>query len=253
VAQRARWWVRVVDPIAAVGEVVERVERVPGQIIPAWQRVNDGEPAAPVIAALALAVVLQAVLPNRVVHPVRWLFPAAAVALLIVIVAAHGKRIGQHRSPALRFATLVLLVVLSGANIAAGARLVIDLLQGEGLREPSDLLLTGGAIWLTNVIIFGFWYWMFDRGGPVARAQAVAGYYPAFLFPQMTLENELAKPEWRPMFFDYVYTSFTNATAFSPTDVMPLARWAKLTMMLQSAVALLLAILVVARAVNVLD
>ena len=249
-AQRARWWVRLIDPIAAVGDAVERV---PGEIIPAWRRVNDGEPVAPVLAALAVAVVLQAALPARVVHPVRWLFPAAAVALLIVIVAAHGKRIGRHRSPKLRFATLVLLVVLSGANIAAGARLVVDLLRSEGLQEPSDLLLTGAAIWLTNVIIFSFWYWMFDRGGPVARAQGLQGYHPAFLFPQMQLESALAQPEWRPMFFDYLYTSFTNATAFSPTDVMPLARWAKLTMMLQSAVALLLAILVVARAVNVLD
>jgi hypothetical protein len=249
VAQRARWWVRVVDPIAAVGEVVERV---PGEILPAWRRVNDGEPVAPVVAALSVAVVLQAVLPGRVVHPVRWLFPAAALALLILVLAAHGTRIGQHRSPALRAAILLLLVVLSGANIAAGARLVIDLLQSEGIREPSNLLLTGAAIWLTNVIIFGFWYWMFDRGGPVARAHAAPGYYPAFLFPQMQLENEMARPEWRPMFFDYLYTSFTNATAFSPTDVMPLARWAKLTMMLQSAVALLLAILVIARAVNVL-
>jgi len=250
VAQRARWWVRVVDPIAAVGEVVERV---PGEIIPAWRRVNDGEPVAPVVAALAVAVVLQAVLPGRVVHPVRWLFPTAAVVLLIVILAAHGTRIGQHRSPRLRAATLLLLVVLSGANIAAGARLVIDLVQSQGLHDPTDLLLTGGAIWLTNVIIFAFWYWMFDRGGPVARAQAVPGYHPAFLFPQMQLDDDLMRPEWRPMFFDYLYTSFTNATAFSPTDVMPLARWAKLTMMLQSAVALMLAILVIARAVNVLQ
>src|SRR5262249_4406377 len=205
------------------------------------------------VAALSVAVVLQAVLPGRVVHPVRWLFPAAAVALLIVVLAAHGTRIGQHRSPRLRATILLLLVVLSGANIAAGARLVIDLVQSQGLHDPTDLLLTGGAIWLTNVIIFAFWYWMFDRGGPVARAQAVPGYYPAFLFPQMQLDNVLMRPEWRPMFFDYLYTSFTNATAFSPTDVMPLARWAKLTMMLQSAVALMLAILLIARAVNVLQ
>ena len=100
------------------------------------------------------------------------------------------------------------------------------------------------------MIIYAFWYWMFDRGGSVARAINPRPY-PDFLFPQMT-DIKLAKPGWRPEFFDYLYTSFTNATAFSPTDVMPMSRWAKLTMMVQSSVALLLAILVIARAVNIL-
>ncbi len=145
------------------------------------------------------------------------------------------------------------MVVLSGLNISAGARLVVDLLRSRGLHDPADLLMTGGAIWLTNVIIFGLWYWMFDRGGPVARAHGSTAY-PAFLFPQMTCDPEqnLVRPDWKPEFFDYLYTSFTNATAFSPTDMMPMLHWAKITMMLQSAVALLLAILVIARAVNVL-
>ena len=115
---------------------------------------------------------------------------------------------------------------MSGANIAAGTRLVIDLLRSEGLHDAGDLIVTGGAIWLTNVIIFALWYWMFDRGGPVARADA-SETYPDFLFPQMD-DAELAKPDWRPVFFDYLYTSFTNATAFSPTDMMPMLRWAKL-------------------------
>ena len=136
------------------------------------------------------------------------------------------------------------MLVLSGANIAAAYRLISDLLSGEGLQDAGDLILTGGAIWLTNVIIFAFWYWMFDRGGPVARAVSPRPY-PDFLFPQMT-DERVVMPGWRPEFFDYLYTSFTNATAFSPTDTMPMSRWAKLTMMLQSIVALLLAILVIA-------
>jgi hypothetical protein len=245
--KRASFWKRLLDPVGVFGEAVDLVQT---DVIPTWRRVNDGELAAPVLLALVGAVALQLALPDRVVDPVRWLFPAAVAVLIVVIIATHGVRIGQHRSPVLRGTTLLLMLVLSGANIAAGTRLVIDLLRSEGLHDAGDLIVTGGAIWLTNVIIFALWYWIFDRGGPVARAHA-AKTYPDFLFPQMD-NVALAKPDWRPVFFDYLYTSFTNATAFSPTDVMPLARWAKLMMMLQSAVALLLAILVIARAVNVL-
>jgi hypothetical protein len=244
---RNRWFDRLLNPSRIV--VGGAIDLVQTDILPAWRRTYEGEHAAPVLLALIVASVLQALLPGRVVHPVRWLFPSVAFALLVVLVAAHGARI--HRaSPVLRLATLLFMLVLSGANIAAAARLVNDLLRGEGLHDAGDLILTGGAIWLTNVIIFALWYWMFDRGGPVARAINPRPYVD-FLFPQMTAET-LAKPGWRPEFFDYLYTSFTNATAFSPTDVMPMSRWAKVTMMLQSAVALLLAILVIARAVNVL-
>ena len=105
-------------------------------------------------------------------------------------------------------------------------------------------------VWLTNIVVFALWYWEFDRGGPVARALAIKPY-PDFEFPQMT-SPELAPPSWEPMFGDYFYLSFTNATAFSPTDVLPLSRWAKMLMLVQSAVSLLLAALVIARAVNIL-
>ena len=121
------------------------------------------------------------------------------------------------------------------------------------LHSPSrrELLLASGAsIWATNVIAFGLWYWEFDRGGPVRRAEGTA-QHPDLMFPQMA-SPELAPPDWEPHFVDYLYMSFTNATAFSPTDVMPLARWAKMTMAVQSAVALLVGVLVIARAVNVL-
>jgi uncharacterized membrane protein len=100
------------------------------------------------------------------------------------------------------------------------------------------------------VIIFALWYWEFDRGGPVSRAHAHRPY-PDFLFPQMSTPD-MAPSEWEPRFVDYLYLSFTNATAFSPTDVMPLSRWAKLTMLAQSAVSLITVALVIARAVNVL-
>ncbi|MEX1009234.1 MAG: hypothetical protein WD271_15535 [Acidimicrobiia bacterium] len=240
---RVRFWDRLLDPSRIVVEAVQR------EIVPAWRQVTEGESTVPVAASIGLAIVLQVLLPDRIVQPVRWLFPVSAFLLLVVIIAANGKRFDRP-SRLLRAATLLLILIMSAANTSAAARLINDLLHGRGLRDAGDLILTGGAIWLTNVIIFALWYWMFDRGGPVARARG-ARAYPDFLFPQMA-SGEVAKPGWRPEFFDYLYTSFTNATAFSPTDTMPMSRWAKLTMMLQSAVALLLAILVIARAVNVL-
>ena len=111
-------------------------------------------------------------------------------------------------------------------------------------------MITGGAIWLTNVIVFALWYWEVDRGGPAARANA-RKTHPDFLFAQMS-SPELVDKDWEPTFVDYLFLSFTNATAFSPTDVLPLTRWAKLTMMLQSAVSLSTVALVIARAVNIL-
>jgi len=114
----------------------------------------------------------------------------------------------------------------------------------------TPLLATGASVWATNVIVFAMWYWEFDRGGPVHRAHGTF-QHPDLLFPQMTVQ-ELTPTDWEPLFVDYLYMSFTNATAFSPTDVMPLARWAKLTMLVQSAVSLAVGALVIARAVNIL-
>lgn len=243
--KRVRFWDRLLDPSRVVVRAVESEV-----LVPAWRQVTEGESRVPVTIAIAVAIMLQASLHERVAVKPRWLLPGIAILLLIGIVAANPRRIDRRSKP-LRLMTLLLIAVISGTNIASAVALIVDLLRGEGINDAGDLILTGGAIWLTNVIIFGLWYWMFDRGGPVARAQAVRAY-PDFFFPQMG-NPELAKPGWRPEFFDYLYTSFTNATAFSPTDVMPMSRWAKGAMMLQAAVALLLAILVIARAVNVLS
>jgi hypothetical protein len=137
------------------------------------------------------------------------------------------------------------------SNATSAGRLIVDLVRREGIREPTQLLLTGASIWFTNVIVFGIWYWEFDRGGPVERAAATRPY-PDFLFPQMT-SPELAPPDWEPGFIDYLYVSFTNATAFSPTDVLPMTRWTKLTMLAQSAISVVTVALVIARAVNILQ
>ncbi len=125
--------------------------------------------------------------------------------------------------------------------------------RAKGSDKPGVLLLTGGAIWLTNVIVFALVFWLFDRGGPAARHLVPREQTTmSFLFPQHTVDAA-ALAKWEPVFFDYFYTSFTNATAFSPTDVMPLTRWAKFAMMIESSLSLMLAVLVIARAVNILD
>jgi len=233
--------------VRAVGD--KAVQAVGDKALPAWRRVTDGEPRLPVSLAVVFAVALMVALPARVSNEPRWLFPLLATLLLGGILIANPRRITRP-SPALRAASLTLIALLSIANAASAIRLVLDLVRAQGIRAPGELLLTGAAIWLTNVVVFGLWYWELDRGGPGARAQGLHAY-PDFVFPQMT-SPELAPPSWEPGFVDYCYLSFTNATAFSPTDVMPLTRWAKLTMLVQSLVSLSTVALVIARAVNVL-
>ena len=216
---------------------------------PAWRRVTVGEPRLPVSLAVLAAIAIEFVLPSRVANHPRAVLAGVAAALLVGIVAANPRRINKPERR-LRAASLVLIGVLSAANMASAARLITDLVNGEGIRDPAQLLLTGAAIWLTNIIVFSLWYWEFDRGGPAARANATQPY-PDFLFPQMT-SPDLAPPEWEPVFLDYLYMSFTNAMAFSPTDVIPMTRWAKLTMLAQSVVSVVTLVLVIARAVNIL-
>jgi uncharacterized membrane protein len=177
-----------------------------------------------------------------------WILPTVQGAALVALVAANPRRINRE-SRALRWLSLMLAVLLSFGNAWSVARLVIGLVHGTEGGDATSLLLTGGAIWLTNVVVFALWYWEFDRGGPVARALATLPY-PDFAFPQMT-SPELAPPHWEPMFADYLYLAFTNAAAFSPTDVMPLSRWAKMAMTAQSLISIVTVALVVARAVNI--
>lgn len=235
---------RLLDPgIDLIEQAGERY------VLPAWQRVTQGEPRWPVSLAIVAAIVLQLALPEKVAFRPRWLLPAMQGFMLIGIIAANPKRIDQE-SPRLRMATIGLICVSSLANAWSAGRLVLHLVNGTLIQTPARLLITGAAIWLTNVIVFALWYWECDRGGPAARVQADRRY-PDFLFAQMQ-SPELAPAEWEPGFADYLYLSFTNASAFSPTDVLPLSRWAKMTMMLQAGVSLSTVALVVARAVNVL-
>jgi len=218
--------------------------------VPAWRRPTQGEARWQAALAVAIAVALQYPLPGRLVlvHPV-WLLPTLQGLLLIALVMANPRRIDTE-SRAIRLLGLTLAFLLSLANAWSVARLVVDLVQGTEGNSAAPLLVTGGTIWLINVIAFGLWYWEFDRGGPVARARADR-MYPDFQFVQMA-SPDLAPPGWEPTFGDYLYLSFTNATAFSPTDTMPLSRWAKMAMTAQATVSIVTVALVVARAVNIL-
>ena len=157
----------------------------------------------------------------------------------------------DRESRARRTGRLILAALLTAANAWSAGLLVTGLVEGRLGASAGPLLASGVAIWLTNIIAFAVWYWELDRGGPAARAMATRPL-PDFLFAPMQ-SPELAQPDWEPGFADYLYLSLTNATAFSPTDVLPMTTRAKLAMGAQSLVSLLTVALVLARAVNVLQ
>ena len=201
------------------------------------------------MAAVLVAVVLQLVLPDRLSLQPRWLLPAIEVVLLLALIGANPVRI-ERNHPALRGGGLGLVAVMTVANAASAALLIDHLLSGTAGKSAGTLIGSGAAIYATNIVAFGLWYWELDRGGPFARSQGNR-QHTDFLFAQMTTPH-VAPPNWEPSFVDYLYVSYTNATAFSPTDTLPLSRWAKLLMLAQSGIALATVALVVARAVNIL-
>jgi hypothetical protein len=220
------------------------------EFIPGWLHPHPGESRVLVALAILLAASFQLLLaPQFTVLRPRWLLPGLEVALLASLTAINPVRL-TRRSTAGRWLSLILVALISVDNGASAVLLDSNLIKGTAGSAAGPLLASGAAIYLTNIIVFGIWYWELDRGGPYARAEA-RKRYPDFLFPQMT-QHHLAPKNWRPQFSDYLYVSFTNATAFSPTDTMPLTRWAKNLMTLQSAVALSTIALVIARAVNIL-
>jgi uncharacterized membrane protein len=217
---------------------------------PAWLRHTQGERRWPVTLSVVAAVVLQFLLPTRYTQPLpHWLMPTLEVALLVGLTIVNPDRI-EKLGPLARAASIVLIALITIANATSAVLLIRAILESKTGSSAGPLFATGASIWATNVIAFALWYWEFDRGGPVHRANGTR-QHPDLMFPQM-VSPQLAPPDWEPQFADYFYLAFTNATAFSPTDVMPLARWAKLTMLVQAAISLGIGALVIARAVNIL-
>jgi hypothetical protein len=202
------------------------------------------------VAALLTAICLTLLLPRSLHFTPRYLVPGLEVALLVALVAGDPGRIDQ-RDKRLRWISLGLVTVLILGALWATGLLIHDLVEGNSdvANDAFKLLETGAIVWLSNNIAFSLLYWDLDSGGSAERLHH-APSYPDLAFPQQ-LNPELAPPGWRPLFIDYLYLGFTNATAFSPTDVMPLAAWAKVAMTVQSLVSLAILGLVVARAVNV--
>ena len=210
-----------------------------------------GEPRWPMALAVVATGLLRAALPHELRNgDAAWLFLLLVVVLLGVLIVGDPGRIDRDR-PWLRNLTSVLIGLITIANADAAVRLVLGIVDTTGWTQNAKVLLaSGAAIWLSNIIAFALWFWNLDRGGPAARA-AGTGSSPALIFPEM-LHPQHVGEDWVPTFVDYFHFAFATATAFSPTDVSAVKSWTKLMMMAEEAVSLVVAILVVARAVNIL-
>jgi uncharacterized membrane protein len=219
--------------------------------VPAWRRHTEGETIFGCCLAVITASILHWFLNDSLSLGPRWLMPLVSGGLLVVLIGLHPHRM-QRQSTSGRVVGLILLAVLAFANLTSGVRLVSQILgRKSGSSDSLHLILSGASIWITNVIVFGLLYWTFDRGGPAVRAQGTR-QYTDFQFPQMA-DPSTAPPDWEPTLLDYLYLAFTNATAFSPTDAMPLRHWAKATMTFQSMLSIAVLSLVIARAVNIFN
>lgn len=209
-----------------------------------------GESRWPMAAAVVATMVLTVLLPDDLRLAPRWFLPSIEGLLLVALIAGDPGRISR-RTSALRAVSVALISVLALSAIWSTIQLIDDLIHGGAeTSSASALLQAGGNVWGCIVLAFSLLYFELDGGGAAARAERMPRS-PDLAFPQQ-LNPEVADPGWRPRYIDYLYLGLTNSLAFSPTDVMPLAPWAKLSMAVQSVVSLLIIGLVVARAVNVL-
>ena len=194
---------------------------------------------------------LHAALPAKYRVNLAWVAPAVLLALLAALIVGDPGRIDQQKTW-LRIGTSAVIALLAVANLLAAARLVDDIPTNSKLyaSNATGLLATCGVIWATNVIAFGLWYWDLDRGGLAARAHHPQAN-PAFIFPEM-LHAQYVPATWVPQFVDYLSLGFWTATAFSSTDISAIKPWAKLLMITEAVVSLVIAALVIARAINIL-
>lgn len=203
-----------------------------------------------VFALLALGGLYAALPSSLLIGGSRWLLLAMVSLLVVPVMITHYK--GAHT------ANQRLGYILNGLVTVSMIVSLVLLIRALPLHleKPQELLQSAAALWLSNILVFASWYWRLDAGGPHKRAQRGDHIHGAFLFPQMTLPPErkhaAGLEEWSPNFIDYLFLAFNTSTAFSPTDVPVLSRWAKVLMMLQSIISLLVIALLAARAVNIL-
>lgn len=229
-----------------------------GSLLPPWLQPGNVESRWPVLLALTTAIVMQRLIPARytALHTVVPRWPLIALEVLLVIIMLILNPVRLTRSTRLgKTTTVVLLAAITADNTASAVVLDYHIINGTVSKDAPLLLGSGAAIFATNIIVFGIWYWELDRGGPFRRAgighRDPSPGYPDFMFPQM-INPSVAPKDWSPRFLDYLYVSATNVMAFSPTDTMPLSRRSKALMTVQAVVAVSTLALVIARAVNVL-
>jgi hypothetical protein len=233
-----------------MGDIDSRIPKGPAGPEGVANHLPHGEPRLPVVLTLVVAMVIPLLMPDALVPASQWLVPSIIFVLLVIMLVLDPGRI-DRRSLHLHWLRIGILLVLALGTSYATIALTVALVQGSAAitNSASELLLTGGLVWLGLLITFGFLYWELDLGGPGERAH-IERQFPDLAFPQ-DMSPGIARPDWYPTFIDYLYLGLTNNLAFSPTDVMPLKHWAKMTMGLQSVASLLVVGLVIARAVNI--
>jgi hypothetical protein len=212
-----------------------------------------------VLAAVALYITLP---PRLTIGPI-WIAPALVLLLLVPLSVLTPRRHSETRSS--RFWSILLIAIVNFFNLTSMMLLVASFFRPEkaALHESAMLLRIGAQIWFTNILVFALWFWELDGDGPEARAHASAATdfrNADFLFPQMQMaiasggtSSTCIDPYWKPLFFDYLYLAFTNATAFSPADVMPLSRWAKVLMTAEALASLITIAIVLSRAISLIS
>jgi uncharacterized membrane protein len=207
-----------------------------------------GESRLPMALAVLALMALAVVSPAGLALLPGWLLAAVEGILLVALMIGDPGRIDRD-TRWLRLVSFALVAVILISTVTATILLLNGLLIGSAVTQDAvSVLVAGAKVWLGNNVAFALLYWQFDSGGPAARAHGMPKY-PDFAFPQQ-LSPELAPPGWRPEFIDYLYVGFTNANAFSPTDTMPMAHWAKVAMGCQALISFAIIGLVIARAVN---
>jgi uncharacterized membrane protein len=211
-------------------------------------RHHEHDPIWHVVLIIVAVIVLQLVLPDRFVFGIHWLLPALEVLLAVLLIATTPRQ-KVFKSLRRRVNVVLLLAAIGIGNVYALLQVANLLLQQGKISDGRELTLTALNIYLTNIIMFALLYWEMDAGGPGHR-HAASDTERDFLFPQSGIA---ALKHWHPTSVDYLYVSSTNAMAFSPTDTLPLSRRAKMLMLLQSVISLVVVALVAARAVNILN
>ena len=216
---------------------------------PQWKCKTEPESRRPVFVVALVIVAGQAWVGHSLKLNPFWLFPLISTVLLVASIAVYESR-GEPGRLA-RTLSYTLSAVLVIANVTCLVLLARGVFLGFSLKAPG-LLIAGLALWIVNLGVFALVYWEIDGGGPEARADGYRDHFPDLVFPQQQADQQgLAPATWKPSFYDYLYVSLTSSIAFSPTDALPYSRWAKLSMAVQSVVALAILAVLVARAVNI--